>query len=151
MQQEHPFTCTAQQHWHHSLRRWHPCRAVNDPLQVRSTLHARHALDVAALAVLLPGALPILGWTSTPGMAWWFTFMLPALMQDAMYETWAAGEVDDWDTQEYSDEQLIGILYNVCGPPLHVYHIVGALHASKVLGLWLQGPCRYCLKVHRDT
>lgn len=33
-------------------------------------------------------------------------------MQDAMYETWAA-EVDDWDTQEYSDDQLISILYNV--------------------------------------
>ena len=29
-----------------------------------------------------------------------------------MYETWAT-EVDDWDTQEYSDEQLVSILYNV--------------------------------------
>ena len=45
------------------------------------------------------------------------------LSQDAMYETWAA-EVDDWDTQEYTDDQLVNILYTVRthGPRLCMPH-----------------------------
>jgi hypothetical protein len=40
------------------------------------------------------------------------------LPQEALYETWGA-EADDWDTQEYTDDQLINVLYDVRLPRLH--------------------------------
>jgi hypothetical protein len=34
-------------------------------------------------------------------------------MQDAMYETWGS-ELDDWDSREYANDDLIDALYTVC-------------------------------------
>lgn len=52
-----------------------------------------------------------------------------------MYETWGA-EADDWDTQEYTDDQLINALYDVSSawhphpmPPNKELQSVG-LHAA---------------------
>ena len=41
-----------------------------------------------------------------------YALTIESLMQDAMYETWSSG-LDDWDSREYEDSELIDALYMV--------------------------------------
>ena len=98
------------------------CRAINDPLQVQhvcwpiqkdSACMITHRM-LAQLAYGVWHSLSMgAGHANAPHAEWALTFQhTNAPQQDALYETWAA-EVDDWDTQEYTDDQLVNILYTV--------------------------------------
>ena len=54
-----------------------------------------------------------------------YTVLGICLLQDAMYETWGA-DLDDWETRECSDDELIGVLYSVSMRGLHPFRICSA-------------------------
>ncbi len=68
-------------------------------------------------------------------------------LQDAIYNTWGEG-VDDWGTEEYTEEQLIDVLYEVCQPislgnqpPIPYGNVRLLSHHSALPVLYCDGSC----------
>ena len=76
------------------------------------------------------------------------------VLQDAMYETWSSG-LDDWDSREYEDSELIDALYMVrlvlCRSSLACALGAASFPSCAILGIAVLQAVKAARKALTDT